>query len=87
MEILRDEAPALGMVAGPAAARIPFDDQDLARRFHAALRAENVEVATRGSEVELPIAAWYNAEDLETVALAVVKVAHYLGLRETGSAT
>lgn len=80
--VLRDETPALRAVLGPTdAARLVFDDPDSATEFHAALLAENIDAALEEGEVELRVAAWYSREDVETVALAVTKVAHYLGIR------
>ena len=79
---LRDEVPGLRALHGPAAAaRLVFDDSASAAEFHVALRAENIDAVLDGAEVGLPIAAWYTREDVEAVALAVVKVAHYLGVR------
>ena len=53
----------------------------VAKRFQGALLAENIDATLDGSAVVLRVASWYTREDVESVALAVAKVAHYLGIR------
>jgi hypothetical protein len=75
------EVPGLMVDATPGdGLRVSFDAAGRAAQFHHALLAENMEVVLDGQAVELRVAPWYTAADVESVALAVAKVAHYLGI-------
>ena len=63
------------------AARLVFTHPDQADRFHRALLAENMDAGLDGHAVELWVAPWYTTADVESMALAVAKVAHYLGIK------
>lgn len=70
------------MTLGPSrVVRLLFDAPAPAAWFHRALQAENVDAVLNEIEVGLRIAPWYTLEDAEAIALAVTKVAHYLGIR------
>ncbi len=76
---VREEAPDLA-VERPEwnAARLVFDGPAAAERFRAALVAENMHADLDGAAVLLSVAPWFTPADVESLALAVAKVAHYL---------
>ena len=47
--------------------------------YHRALLAEGMPATLDGQRLELRVEAWYSPADLQTLALALAKVAHYLG--------
>ena len=60
--------------------RVLLGTPDRAAEFHRALLAENVDASVDDCAVELRVAPWYTSEDVESMALAVAKVAHYLDI-------
>lgn len=68
-------------LGGSHAILLRFGVPEQASVFQRALQAENVDTFLDGSNVGLRIGPWYRRDDLESVALAVTKVAHYLGVR------
>ena len=79
---IQEEVPALDVAVGPAdSARLLFGEPTAAQSFQGALLAENIDATLDGSAVVLRVASWYTPADIESVALAVTKVAHYLGIR------
>ena len=81
MTLVRSEAPGLLVEQGARdRLRVVLGTADQASHFHRALLAENVDAGLSGRAVELRVAPWYSPEDVESLALAVAKVAHYLGL-------
>jgi hypothetical protein len=58
--------------------RLSFPGSGRAEQFHAALMAENLVADLDGATIRLPVAPWYTPADVESLALAVAKVAHYL---------
>jgi hypothetical protein len=81
MAAVRAEAPGLPVEqARDDALRMSLGTPDRAGGFHRALLAENIDADLDDRAVELHLAAWYTSEDVESIALAVAKVAHYLGI-------
>lgn len=82
IEVLCEEAPGLTVErAERAVVRLRFEDELLAERFSRALLAENMAVDHDGSAALLRIVPWYGPEDVESLALAVAKVVHYLAMQ------
>jgi hypothetical protein len=78
---IRAEAPGLTVEqAASDRLRLLFDTPDTAGRFRDALVAENFDAAREDCAVELRVSPWYTADDVESMALAVAKVTHYLGI-------
>jgi hypothetical protein len=77
---VREEAPDL-VVERPEwnAARLVLGGPAAAERFRAALVAENMHADLDGAAVLLRVEPWFTPADVESLALAVAKVAHYLG--------
>lgn len=59
-------------------ARLLLDSPHRAERFACALWAENVPAQQTDRAVELPLMPWYTPADVQSLALAVTKVAYYL---------
>jgi hypothetical protein len=78
---VREEVPDLPVEAATGAGlRVSFATLGQAAQFHRALLAENMDAGLDGHAIELRVAPWYTTADVESVALAVAKVAHYLGI-------
>ncbi len=74
------QIPGLAVEASaPDRLRLAFDGHARAELFQRALVAENMPAELDGSRVEVTLEPWYSPADLLGVALAVTKVAHYLG--------
>ena len=79
---VREEVPGLAVDATAGdGLRLSFGAAEQATQFHRALLAENMDAGLDGHAVELRVAPWYTTADVESMALAVAKVAHYLGIK------
>jgi len=65
--------------------RLHFSTPARADRFHQALLAESMPAELDTCFVDLHIQPWYTPADIQSVALAIAKVAHYLEARRSRS--
>ena len=74
------EIPGLLVESGaPDRLELRFASIAQAADYHRALLAESMPATLNGRRVELRVEAWYSPADIQSLALALAKVAHYLG--------
>jgi hypothetical protein len=77
------EIPGLLVDSGaPDRLGLRFASDRQAADYHRALLAESMPARLNGQRIELRVEAWYSPADIQSLALALAKVAHYLAFDE-----
>ena len=79
LQAMAREIPGLVVESdAPDCLRLRFASHAQAANYYRGLLAESMPVTLDGERVELRVEAWYSPSDVQSLALALAKVAHYL---------